>query len=124
MSSGGGGEDGLGGGKSVEFKGILLSGIKAGGGMALGGGGNRGGGGTDIMGGLVLSTTVSVVPVDATRGRLEVSSAVEKADSMDCLLSDVVAFKTFESGPGTGTGPFTCIGEGGPVGVEGGTNWN
>jgi hypothetical protein len=131
MSSAGGGEEGLGGGKSydpVEFKGILLSGINAGGAMALGGGGNRGGGGTAIMGGFDLSTTLSIVPVDATRGRLEKSSALEIADSIDCLLSDVETLRTFESGPGAagciGTDPFTCADDDDPVGVRGATNWN
>lgn len=130
MSSGGGGEEGLGGGRSwdpVELKATLLSGTKAGGGMALGGGGNRGGGGTAIMGGFDLSTTVSNVPVDATRERLVTSSAPEIADSIDCLLSDVEALKTFASGPGAaawkGTIPFTCVDDD-PVGVRGGMNWN
>lgn len=100
----------------VEPVGILLSGIKEGGGIVEGGGGSRGGGGSAIMGGFVLSTTVSMVAVDGTRDRLGSSSAIDDmTDSIDCLRSEaevreranvpLFSRKRFESGPGAATGP-------------------
>ena len=86
MSSGGGGELGLGGGPSAEPR--RRSGMKLGGGILLSGGGALGGGGRDIMGGLVLST---MADPEGTRERRPVSSppALEdNMDSIDCLRSE------------------------------------
>lgn len=121
--------------------------MNEGGGMLVGGGGSLGGGGRDIIGGFVLSTTVSIVPVEATRERLGMSSATDDTtDSIDCLLSDATvrerespfdSLKRFASGPGAGIGTARGIGpvgivdedpEGSTVavagGVGGGMNWN
>lgn len=91
MSSGGGGDDGRGGGISrdaVEEVGNLRSGINCGGGIELGGGGWRGGGGSTIIGGLDLS--IADATLDGVRERATISSITdERADSIDCRLSEV-----------------------------------
>ena len=92
MSSGGGGEDGRGGGISCDaLEGAVcrLSGMKLGGGILLGGGGWRGGGGKTIIGGLDLSITVA--PPEGVRERAITSStmALERVDSIDSLRSEV-----------------------------------
>lgn len=90
MSSGGGGDDGRGGGTSyepVEVVGILRSGMKLGGGMLPGGGGARGGGGSAIIGGRDLSTTANVAACPFGVGPS--SKMDERADSIDCLRESV-----------------------------------
>lgn len=91
MSSGGGGEDGRGGGTSCEDVDVVccrFSGMNDGGGMAVGGGGCRGGGGIVIIGGRDLSTTPGATP-DGVRERATASSrADDSVDSMDCLRSE------------------------------------
>jgi hypothetical protein len=88
---------------------MRLSGIKLGGGMFVGGGA-RGGGGSDIIGGRVLSTTLSVL--EGTRERGASSMMEEIADSIDCLRSEWevrgrmpnVAFDSRKMADGVGAG--------------------